>query len=854
MHKQIQIMKKILFSFALLMAAFSSQAQIVVSGNIDINGTTTWTNNNIYILSGFVKVTANDTLVIQPGTIIKGDLVTKGSLIIERDGFINAQGTVEQPIVMTSQKAAGQRSYGDWGGLIICGRAVVNSPANAGNGTAAGEAVVEGGVGSIYGGGANPDANDNSGIISYVRIEFGGIPFQPNSEINGITMCGVGNGTTIDHVQVSYCGDDAFEWFGGNVNVKNIISYRNWDDDFDTDFGYRGNVQFALAVRDPQIADQSGSNGFESDNDASGSTATPNTQAHFSNVTVAGPLLFNSTINTNYKRALHLRRRTETSTFNSVFAGYPVGLLIESASTQGNATANNLRFKNNVIAQMNDSLATVTTANPNNINAGFNITNFFNANSNGLVNTGAELGWNSINLNNPDFSIQANSQLISGADFSDSYLQDAFFTPVSFRGAIGSEDWTSCWAEWDPQNADYSSAMNNAITASVSATGSSSICEGSMVTLNATSSDATSEFVWSNNGASGATQDIMTAGTYSVTARNNKGCTANSNQLSVVVNENPTVSITANGSTSFCTGGSVEIASSQVGGNVWNTNATADAITVTATGDFSLEYTDANGCSASSNTISVNVSDSPIPTISANGSTSICDGTSVTLSASAADSYDWTFNGVGLSETTQTIDAALEGLYTVNVTNADACNGVGASAPIFISVNATPTADASFTQTNGSYTVQFLNNSTNATSYSWNFGDGNTSTSANPSHTYATGGDFTVVLTATNGDCSNTFTINLTSVAVSENVAFEDLMVFPNPTENELNIQFSSFDSGMMNATIFNLAGQVVSAEAFAVNAGSMFHTIDTSNLESGVYFVNLSNNTSNITIRVIKK
>ena len=158
-----------------MLAAFASQAQIVVSGNIDINGTTTWTNNNIYILSGFVKVTANDTLVIQPGTIIKGDLVTKGSLIIERSGFLRAEGTAEQPIVMTSQKAPGQRSYGDWGGLIICGRAAVNSPANAGNGTAAGEAIVEGGVGSIYGGGTMPNNNDNSGVIRYVRIEFGGI-------------------------------------------------------------------------------------------------------------------------------------------------------------------------------------------------------------------------------------------------------------------------------------------------------------------------------------------------------------------------------------------------------------------------------------------------------------------------------------------------------------------------------------------------------------------------------------------------------------------------------------------------------------------------------------------------------
>jgi PKD repeat protein len=224
------------------------------------------------------------------------------------------------------------------------------------------------------------------------------------------------------------------------------------------------------------------------------------------------------------------------------------------------------------------------------------------------------------------------------------------------------------------------------------------------------------------------------------------------------------------------------------------------------------------------------------------------------LTASASDSYAWTFNGSALAETTQTIEAAQEGLYTVNVTNTDACNGVGSSTPILINVNPTPTADASFTQTNGSFTVQFLNNSTNASSYSWDFGDGNTSTSANPSYTYSTGGDFTVVLTATNGDCSNTFTINLTSVSVSENVAFEDLMVFPNPTENELNIQFSSFDSGMMNATIFNVAGQIVSAEAFAVNAGKMFHTIDTSKLESGVYFVNLNNKTSNITIRVIKK
>jgi hypothetical protein len=846
-------MKKGLLALALMIASVGSFAQIVVSGNIDVNGTTTWTNDNIYILSGFVKVTANDTLVIEPGTIIKGDLVTKGSLIIERDAYLHAEGTPEQPIVMTSQKAAGQRSYGDWGGLIICGRGAVNAPANGGNGTAAGEAVVEGGVGSIYGGGANPEPNDNSGVIRYVRIEFGGIPFQPNSEINGLTMCAVGNGTIIDHVQVSYCGDDAFEWFGGNVNVKNIIAYRNWDDDFDTDFGYQGNVQFALSVRDPQIADQSGSNGFESDNDAAGSTATPNTRAKFSNVTIVGPYAFNATVNSNYKRALHLRRRTETSAFNSVFTGYPVGLLIESTSTQTNAANGALKFKNSVIAQMNDSLACLTSANPNNINGGFNITNFFNANNNSLINSTSELGFNSVSLNNPDFSLTAGSILNSGADFTDAYLQDAFFTPVSFRGAIGSDDWTSCWTEWDPQNADYTQAINNNFTASITAAGSVNLCQGETLTLSA-SSTIPATFTWSNNNEIGESQNVASTGSYSVSARTADGCLANSNVISVTVNALPTVSITADGSTSFCTGGSITLSSSEMMGNVWNNNATSSSIVVTTSGEFSVEYTDLNGCSATSNTISVNVSDSPIPTVSVNGSAIICEGSTVELSASTADTYVWSFNGNILPETTQTINATEEGLYTVTVTNADACNGVGVSQPVLVSVNAAPTADASFVQTNGSLTIQFLNNSSNANSYVWNFGDGNTSTSSNPNYTYAAGGDYIVTLTATNGDCTDTFTLNLTSVSVSENIAFADLNIFPNPTSEILNIEFGQEMSDLVQIDLYDLTGKKVMSSQNNVSAGNNFLQINISDLESGIYFLNLNNAVSSVSIRVIKK
>lgn len=838
-------MKRILFGlFLALFAHVSANAQLVVSGNIDINGTTTWTNNNIYILQGFVKVTAGDTLVIQPGTVIKGDFTTKGSLIVERDGYIVADGTAQQPIVFTSQKAAGQRAYGDWGGLILCGRGAVNQPANATNGTEAGEAVVEGGVGSIYGGGSNPDENDNSGILRYVRIEFGGIPFQPNSEINGLTLCGVGAGTTIDHVQVSFCGDDAFEWFGGSVNAKHLVAYRNWDDDFDTDFGYHGNIQFGLVVRDPQIADQSGSNGFESDNDAQGTTNTPNTQPVFSNITVVGPLAFNSTINSNYKRALHLRRNTRCSVFNSIFVGYPIGLMIESSSTQGNATGDLLRFKNNTMVQMNDTLFANTTSGlttiENNVNGSFNLTSWFNSFNNGLVNNVSEIQFNGVDLSNPDFTLNSASSFNSGSSFSDSYLQNEHFSSVDFRGAFGAEDWTSCWTNFDPQNTPYTSATDNQFSTTISAPNGTSICEGSSATLVANSVSAGVTYVWSN-GATNADVNVNAAGDYSVTATNAAGCISNSNTLTVVVNPNPTVSITADGPTSFCTGGSVMINSDHNSGNTWSNGSTANSIEINNSGTYWVDVIDANGCEGTSNIISVNVSDSPTPTISASGSTSICDGASVTLTSSTGESYEWRFNNEVIGSNTNSIEASSEGLYTVTVTNTDACSGVGESDAILVSVNPSPTADASFNQTFGSYTVQFLNNSINATSYSWDFGDGQTSTQANPSHTYANGGDYVVTLTAINGDCEDVMTINLGSVSVQEIQSSAVINLYPNPASEQITIAASQLE-GAISVRFFNLTGQLVKNEVINHTSGSLQYNIGLSEVSEGMYIVEISN------------
>ena len=320
----------------------------VNGGNITTN--TTWTSGNVYLLNGWVYVKAGATLTIQPGTVIRGDKTNKGSLIIERGAKLIASGTAAQPIIFTSNQSAGARDRGDWGGLILCGYAQVNQPG--------GTAVIEGGVGAIYGGGSSPNNADNSGILKYVRVEFAGYPFAPDNEINGITFGGVGNGTTIDYCQVSYSNDDSYEWFGGSVNCKHMIAFRGLDDEFDTDNGFSGKLQFLVALRDPNIADISGSNGFESDNDATGSGNLPLTHPIFCNVSVFGPLVTPSTpINTNFKRSMHIRRNSTLCVYNSVFAGWPVGLYIDGNNTMANANNNVLQIENCILAGMTTNFA-----------------------------------------------------------------------------------------------------------------------------------------------------------------------------------------------------------------------------------------------------------------------------------------------------------------------------------------------------------------------------------------------------------------------------------------------------------------------------------------------------------------
>ncbi|HEX8515423.1 MAG TPA: T9SS type A sorting domain-containing protein [Bacteroidia bacterium] len=313
----------------------------------DITTNTTWTTGTIVSLQNKVYVKNGAVLTIQPGVIIRGDLATQGTLIITRGSKINAQGTASNPIVFTSGEAVGNRAEGDWGGVVILGSGMLNQPGGIANveGIAVSSDTEYGGTNDM----------DSSGVFTFVRIEFPGIPLAPNKEINGLTLGGVGSKTVIHHVQVSFSGDDSFEWFGGTVNAKYLIAFRGLDDDFDVDFGHRGKIQFGLSVRDSDLSDAAGdSNGFETDNDATGTGAMPRTSSIFSNITLIGPKR-NGTVTLptgeKFERAFYIRRNSALSVFNSVAASWEKGIYIKDAGTTDNFTMNDSAvFRNNLIA------------------------------------------------------------------------------------------------------------------------------------------------------------------------------------------------------------------------------------------------------------------------------------------------------------------------------------------------------------------------------------------------------------------------------------------------------------------------------------------------------------------------
>jgi len=343
--------------------------KVSVSGDISVN--TTWTKNNWYEVSGTVHILSGATLTIEPGTVVRGNVNNVFVLIVAKGGKLNAVGTLQQPIVMTSGRAAGSRVRGDWGGLLMIGNAHTNTQ----NGVRQYEALPSDPL-ALYGGGPNYNDADNSGALRYLRVEYAGYNFLPDQEINGITFAGVGFGTTADYLQVSYANDDSYEWFGGASNHKYLIALAGTDDDFDMDEGYNGKCQFLLGVRNPAVFETSPSgtsNGLEHDNNTGLGSAgqvtpgvnapTPLTAPIISNMTLLGPIRagenrnsLSTTARARFGRALELRTNVSTSVFNSLIGGYLEGFRMVhpnvsiSPSVQDRAINDEMSMRRNVLA------------------------------------------------------------------------------------------------------------------------------------------------------------------------------------------------------------------------------------------------------------------------------------------------------------------------------------------------------------------------------------------------------------------------------------------------------------------------------------------------------------------------
>lgn len=461
-------------TFTVTVSALPAKEIVTVEGTL--SGNVRWTADKIYRLKGFVRVgrdenvagtsiTQTGVLTIEPGTVIIGERATKGTLIIQRGSRIIAEGTADRPIVFTSERAPGEREPGDWGGLVICGRARNNNPG--------GVAELEGQYGAFHGG---TDDNDNSGSLRYVRVEYAGVPINPNQEVNTFTFGSVGKGTRLEFLQATFGLDDSFEWFGGTVDAKNLVAFRGLDDDFDVDNGYTGNVQFGLSVRAASLADQSGSNGFEVDNDGQGTTSEPFTAPNFANITVVGPKERSETpISLQFQNGMHLRRNTRIKIYNTVVTGYPNGIYIDpgnSGRTLANAANGDLILRGVVVAGIEgfgtDGFGQGTTQNPRgfavrNVNTAttpepYQIgsqtpTAWFSAQpGNRILTTLAGTGLNNASvLAGSGFTLAANGSLLTGAVTVPSGL-----TQVPYIGAFdSSNDWTRTWTNFNPAVTNY---------------------------------------------------------------------------------------------------------------------------------------------------------------------------------------------------------------------------------------------------------------------------------------------------------------------------------------------------------------------------------------------------------------
>lgn len=420
-----------------------------ISGLITSN--ITLTNDKVWFINGPTFVDSTVTITIQAGTYVKGmaaSTTTSGFpsyLVIRRGAKINAVGTTANPIVFTSAKASGQRAKGDWGGVVLLGNAPTNQAKPQIEGIPATQipAGLAGKDAIGYGGSIEAD---NSGTLRNVRIEFAGVIVDASlgNELNALTLGGVGAGTIIDHVQASYGADDGFEFFGGSVNAKFLISYGNDDDDLDFDQGYQGSIQFALAAKDLSLPFSTSPNGIESNNISSpivttgGAFASRLTQPVLSNITFIGGATAGPTAGIGHL----FRVGSSYKVRNSINFGFNNGatLINTTGSEYSNSYVHGFTSAVTGAALTSTAVTSLTGANPNTT---IKLVNPFSATS-------------------PDWRIQATAPagIRTGAVFTGLAVThpggtfSAFDTTPTYLGAFGLQTaarWDSGgWASYEP--------------------------------------------------------------------------------------------------------------------------------------------------------------------------------------------------------------------------------------------------------------------------------------------------------------------------------------------------------------------------------------------------------------------
>jgi hypothetical protein len=398
----------------------TDEKEVEVVGG-DITADTTWTSDKDWLLQGVVRVQNGATLTIEQCTKVMGEAASLGTLVIQQGGQINAVGTADEPIVFTSELPPGSRAAGDWGGLVLLGSAPINEPG--------GSASIEGfTTDETYGGDV---ADDSSGTLSYVRIEFSGVEISPDNEINGLTLGGVGSGTQIDHVEVRYTLDDCFEFFGGTVDASHLVCYRGGDDGFDFDQGYVGNLQFLFVQQDPQEASETC--GIEADNDSTTPDVTPVTNPTIYNFTFCGQ---NGDVPAQQFGFL-FRRGFNATIGNGIVTGFEAGVDFRNRPFT-NVDASDLIFFGNSpenIAYAEDGSNPDTEADDDN---GYDERDWF-TNDSGGSEQDPMLGDCFADVPDP----------MPASPIAGGMPPAGFDTSATFVGAFGSENWaTGNWVAW----------------------------------------------------------------------------------------------------------------------------------------------------------------------------------------------------------------------------------------------------------------------------------------------------------------------------------------------------------------------------------------------------------------------